>query len=147
MSLEVYFANILSGSSQPKTLLVVLYLSYHINTTHKNYTPIHDFIKINWCLLISLLSFLSPILYFFILDSRDMFFLHETCTLFVWLWLVAVADLLWEKSTAGWLVAGVDLVFEKNTTGWLAEIDLIFFSLLTLLQPQLFTYLITYLEG
>ena len=34
---------------------------------------------------------------------------------------VAGADLLWEKSTAGWLVAGADLVWEKSTTGWLAD--------------------------
>ena len=35
-------------------------------------------------------------------------------TLFIVLWPVAGADLLWEKSTAGWLVAGADLVWEKN---------------------------------
>jgi len=37
-----------------------------------------------------------------------------TTTLFVVLWLVAGADLLWEKSTADWLVAGAGLVWEKN---------------------------------
>jgi len=30
--------------------------------------------------------------------------------LFGWLWLVAGADLLSEKSTTGWLVADIDLV-------------------------------------
>jgi hypothetical protein len=30
--------------------------------------------------------------------------------LFCWLWLVAGANLLLKKSTAGWLVAGADLV-------------------------------------
>ena len=27
-------------------------------------------------------------------------------TMFAWLWLVAGADLLWEKSTGGWLMTG-----------------------------------------
>ena len=40
-------------------------------------------------------------------------------TLFAVLWLVAGADLLWEKNTAGWLIASADLVWEKNTVGWL----------------------------
>ena len=41
--------------------------------------------------------------------------------LFGWLWLVAGADLLSEKSTAGWLVADVDLVLRENTAGWLTD--------------------------
>jgi len=31
--------------------------------------------------------------------------------MFGWLWLVAAADLLWEKITAGWLVAGAYAVW------------------------------------
>jgi len=38
-----------------------------------------------------------------------------------WLWLVAGADLLLEKNTAGWLLADADLVWEKSTAGWLAD--------------------------
>ena len=34
---------------------------------------------------------------------------------------VAGADLLWKKNTAGWLVAGADSMWEKNTAGWLAD--------------------------
>ena len=41
--------------------------------------------------------------------------------MFALLWLVAGADLLWEKSTAGWLVAGAELMREKNIVGWLAD--------------------------
>ena len=36
-------------------------------------------------------------------------------SLFCWLWLVAGADLLWEKNTADWLVTGANLVGEKST--------------------------------
>ena len=36
-------------------------------------------------------------------------------TLFGWLWLVAGADLLWEKNTTDWLVASTDLMWEKST--------------------------------
>jgi hypothetical protein len=36
-------------------------------------------------------------------------------------WLVAAADLLWEKNTAGWQVAGADLMLEKSTASWLAD--------------------------
>jgi hypothetical protein len=32
-------------------------------------------------------------------------------------WLMAGADLFWEKSTAGWLLMA-DLLWEKNTAGW-----------------------------
>ena len=35
--------------------------------------------------------------------------------------LVAGADLLWEKITAGWLMLDADLVWEKNTVDWLAD--------------------------
>jgi hypothetical protein len=53
--------------------------------------------------------------------SPDSFFLKKTKTRqtacsFGW-WLMAGADLFWEKSTAAWLlVAG--LFFEKDTAGW-----------------------------
>ena len=45
--------------------------------------------------------------------------INQIFTLFAVLWLVAGADLLWEKNTAGWLIASADLVWEKNTVGWL----------------------------
>lgn len=48
-----------------------------------------------------------------------LFILFHLYTLFVWLWLVIGADLLWEKSIAGWLAAGAGLVCEKNTVSWL----------------------------
>ena len=44
-----------------------------------------------------------------------------TSTVFVWLWLMAGVDLLWENNTANWLVAGADLVWENSTAAWLAE--------------------------
>ena len=41
--------------------------------------------------------------------------------LFGKLWLVAGADFLSEKSTAGWLVADANLVWEKSTAGRLID--------------------------
>jgi len=36
--------------------------------------------------------------------------IYHTATLFGWLWLVAGADLLLEKSTDGWLLADANLM-------------------------------------
>ena len=48
-------------------------------------------------------STVCVVVFFEILDSSRLSVAR--CTIFAWLWLVAGADLLWEKSTAGWLVA------------------------------------------
>ena len=45
--------------------------------------------------------------------------MFRNSTLSDWSWLVADADLLWEKSTASLLVAGANLVWEKSTASWL----------------------------
>ena len=69
--------------------------------------------------------------------------------LFGRLWLVAVADFLSEKSTAGWLVADADLVWEKITAGCLAwNLEaLIFFSINKAVQTPYFPELLTKYSG
>jgi len=48
----------------------------------------------------------------------------STVTLFAVLWLLASADLLWEKSTAGLrLLDGAGLVWEKNIVGWMQRTE------------------------
>jgi hypothetical protein len=49
-------------------------------------------------------------------NARISYFHGLTACSFSW-WLMAGADLLWEKSTVGWLLVA-DLFWEKSTAGW-----------------------------
>jgi len=78
-----------------------------------------------WCICIVRCSIHQP--YLLHVSGCDFFFqvlvcqLHLEVALFGWMWLIAGANLLWEKIIADRLVADVDLVWEKSTAGWQAR--------------------------
>ena len=78
-----------------------------------------------WCICIVRCSIHQP--YLLHVSGCDFFFqvlvcqLHLEVALFGWMWLIAGANLLWEKIIADRLVADVDLVWEKSTVGWQAR--------------------------